>query len=185
MRTRPLFVAAVAAASLLAACGSDSSTSKPTDTTTAGATDTTAAAGGTDTTAAAPSGSVSNDPAVVAYCKQIQAYKDKANSFNDVFNADTPDPKATEAAFTTMQSMLEDLANGAPSDIKADVDTVNGATKQLIAIFAKYEWDVTKLAASATDAAQLQTLMSDSAVSAASANLDTWGQQQCGFAPGS
>lgn len=150
MRTRSMLAAAVAAASLLVACGSDSGSSGALD---------------TDT-----------------YCAKIKEYKAKASGFDSIFSSDTPDAKATETAFTTMQEMLQTLTDTAPAEIKTDVSTVNDATKELIAIFAKYEWDVAKLATATDDATKLQAIMSDTKVSEASDRLDTFSQDTCGIA---
>ena len=172
MRTRVIIAAAAASLVLLTACGSDSKSSTAS---------TTASTGGTDTTTA---GTGTVNPEFAAYCAQITDYKDNAKAFDSVFASDTPDPAKTEEAFTTMKDRLESLAANAPDDIKADVATVNEATGSVIEIFAKYEWDVIKLAASTEDATKFQTLLSDQKVNDASARLDTWGQENCGFAEG-
>ncbi len=182
MRTRALIAAAAASLVLLAACGSDS-TSKPADTTTAS---TTAGTGGSDTTTADTStaGTGSVNPEFADYCAQITDYKDNANAFDSVFSSNTPDPAKTEEAFTSMKEKLQALADNAPDAIKADVATVNEATAQIIAIFDKYEWDVIKLSNAGDDATKFQNLLNDQAVNDASTRLDTWGQENCGFAPG-
>ncbi len=175
MRTRALFAAAAAALTLLAACGSDSKSDGATGTT-AGS-DTT---GGSDTTTGA-TGSV--NPEFADYCAKITAYKDNADSFDSVFTSDTPDPAATEEAFTSMKTLLQDLADDAPADIAADVAAVNDATAQIIAIFDKYEWDVIALSNAGDDATKFQEVLNDTTVNDASTRLDTWGQENCGFAP--
>ena len=176
MRTRALFAAAAAALTLLAACGSDSKSDGATGTTAGSET----TVGGSDTTTGA-TGSV--NPEFADYCQKISDYKANANKFDEVFTSNTPDPAKTEEAFTSMKSLLQDLADNAPSDIAADVSTVNDATAKIIEIFDKYEWDVIKLSAAGDDATKFQEVLNDTAVNDASTRLDTWGQENCGFAP--
>ena len=176
MRTRALFAAAAAALTLLAACGSDSKSGAAG--TTAG-TETTGT-GGSDTTTGA-TGSV--NPEFADYCQKISDYKANANKFDEVFTSNTPDPAKTEEAFTSMKTLLQGLVDDAPADIAADVSTVNDATGQIIAIFDKYEWDVIKLSAAGDDATKFQEVLNDPKVNEASTRLDTWGQENCGFAP--
>jgi hypothetical protein len=185
MRTRALIAAAAASLVLLTACGSDSS-SKGSDTTaapdtTAASDTTTASTGGSDTTTA---GTGSVNPEFADYCAQITDYKDNANAFDSVFSSNTPDPAKTEEAFTSMKDKLQALTDNAPDAIKDDVGAVNEATGKIIEIFDKYEWDVIKLSAAGDDATKFQEILSDQTVNDASARLDTWGQENCGFAPG-
>lgn len=176
MRTRVLLAASAAALTLLAACGSDSKSDSAADTTAAA--ETTAA--GSDSTTA---GTGAVNPEFADYCAKITAYRDNADSFDDVFTSETPDPAKTEEAFTSMKTLLQDLTDNAPDDIAADVATVNDATGEIIAIFAKYEWDVIALSNAGDDATKFQEVLNDSAVNDASTRLDTWGQENCGFPP--
>ncbi len=178
MRTRALIAAAAAALTLLAACGSDSKSG--TAGTTASTETTGTGTGGSDTTTGA-TGSV--NPEFADYCQKINDYKANANKFDEVFTSNTPDPAKTEEAFTSMKTLLQGLVDDAPADIAADVSTVNDATGQIIEIFTKYEWDVIKLSNASDDAAKFQEVLNDTKVNDASTRLDTWGQQNCGFAP--
>jgi hypothetical protein len=189
MRTRVLIAAAAASLVLLTACGSDSKSSAAS--TTGGADTSAPSTGGTETTTAstgstgastATTGTV--NPEFADYCAQITDYKDNASAFDSVFSSNTPDPAKTEEAFTSMKDKLQSLADNAPDAIKADVGAVNEATGKVIDIFAKYEWDVIKLSGSGDDATKFQEILKDTAVNDASARLDTWGQENCGFAPG-
>lgn len=122
----------------------------------------------------AKSGSSTSD-----YCARIKAYKDKSNEFNSVFS-DTPDAAKVEEAYTTMQSMLHGLNNGAPAEIKADVAAMNTAIDKVVAIFAKYEWDVTALAA-APEFAELQTELDGTEMQASSDRLEAYSTSTCGI----
>jgi hypothetical protein len=185
MRTRVIIAAAAASLVLFTACGSDSKSS--TESTTGGTETTTASTGGTDTTAGSDTttaGTGTVNPEFADYCAQITDYKDNASAFDSVFSSNTPDPAKTEEAFTSMKAKLQSLADNAPDAIKPDVAAVNEATGKVIEIFAKYEWDVIKLSSAGDDATKFQEILNDQTVNDASARLDTWGQENCGFAPG-
>lgn len=185
MRTRTLFAAVgLTALTLLAACGDDSSSdSAGADTTaaavetTAGSADTTADTEGTDTTAASNGGSGD----FTEYCGLIQQYMDESDSMDSVFNAEQPDPAQMEDAFTTMKAQLQDLADQAPDEIADDVNTVNDATAEMIALFDAVDYDVTKLATDAEAIAKFQELTANTEFNDAASRLDEWGVEQCGF----
>ncbi|MDO9173329.1 MAG: hypothetical protein Q7V62_00905, partial [Actinomycetota bacterium] len=80
------------------------------------------------------------------YCARIAAYRAEADGLDAVFESDSPDAAAMEDAFTTMQTMVNDLKDGAPSEIAADVSTMAGAIDSVVTIFDQYDWDFTKLA---------------------------------------
>ena len=145
-----LIVGAVAAATILGACGGDSD-------------------GG---------GAVSETD----FCGMIEDYKDKADSFDAAFTQD--DPKAVEEAFTTMQGVLHDLESAAPSDVKADLDTMVTAVDRMIAIFDKYEWDFTQLAM-APEFGELSADLNSEEMASASDNLDAYSMDTCGIEMGS
>ena len=76
------------------------------------------------------SGSSSGD-----YCAKIQAYKDKSDELDAVFT-DAPDSAAVENAFTTMQTMINDLKSDAPSEIKDDVISTSHMPKKSLVVSA-------------------------------------------------
>ena len=115
-----------------------------------------------------------------AYCTMIKAYKTKSDEMGSFM--DSGDAKSLKTAFTTMQSMIHDLDKKAPSKLAADVHTMTGAVDKIVAIFAKYDWDVQKLAA-APDAAELSTTMNTPEVSSASERLDAYSTDVCKIAP--
>jgi|GEM_PF-3017499 len=175
MRTRTLFAAAsLAALTLLAACGDDSSSDSAGADTTAAAVETTA--GDTDSTEAA--GGTGN---FTEYCGLIQKYMDESDSMDEVFNAEQPDPAKMEEAFTTMQAQLQDLADQAPEEIADDVNKVNDATGEMIALFDSFDYDVTKLATDPEAIAKFQELTANTDFNDAASRLDAWGVEQCGF----
>jgi hypothetical protein len=114
-----------------------------------------------------------------AYCARIKAYKDKSNEFNSVFSA-TPDAAKVEEAYTTMQSMLHDLNNGAPAEIKADVAAMNTAIDKVVVILSKYEWDISAVAV-APEFAELQTELDGTEMQASSDRLETYSTTTCGI----
>lgn len=118
------------------------------------------------------------------YCARIAAYRAEADGLDAVFASDTPDPAATEDAFTSMQTMVNDLQDGAPSEIADDVDTMAGAIDNVVTIFSKYDWDFTKLAA-APEFVQLQEDLSGPEMEAASTRLTEYSQSTCGIGSGS
>jgi ABC-type oligopeptide transport system substrate-binding subunit len=119
------------------------------------------------------------------YCQMIKDYKAEASKFDSVFSSNNPDPAKTKVAFDTMSGMLKDLSAKAPAEIKAETVKVVDATDKIIALLAKNGYDMTKVSANAADVKELQTVMSDTSVSAASAKLDTYGKDKCGIVPDS
>lgn len=169
MRTRTLIAAVgITALTLLAACGDDSSTDSAGGDTTVAAVETTAGVSG-------GSGDFTE------YCGLIQKYMDESDSMDAVFNAEQPDPAEMENAFNTMKAQLQDLADQAPDEIADDVNTVNGATGEMIALFESVDYDVTKLATDAAAVAKFQELTANTEFNDAASRLDAWGVEQCGF----
>ncbi len=137
MRIRPLFVAAVAMASLLAACGNDTSTSKPADTSAAGgSTGDTGSTGSTTENTAAGAGSefctmnaeLANAPSPFANQSAVAA--DFEKFFNEVIK---PGVAKLQAA--------------APAEIKADIDTLAEGYTALADRFAALGYDPAKASA--------------------------------------
>lgn len=119
------------------------------------------------------------------YCDRIQAYKDKGDELDVIFAGDqVPSSDDVEKAFTTMQGMVHDLQKGAPSEIKADVDTMAGAIDGVVTLFAKYDWDLMALSAS-EDMATLQTELQGADMQAANDRLDEYTSKTCGIEPSS
>ena len=156
----------VAATTVLAACGNDKKSGAQSGTTspagTAAAATTEPASGGD-------------------YCARIQAYKDTSDSFDSVFASDeVPQPAAVEEAFTTMQAMVHDLQNGAPAEIKADVDTMATSIDEVVALFSQYNWDLMALSTS-PDMAALQEKLDGAEMQAVSDRLDAYSEGTCGI----
>ncbi len=135
MRTRSLLVAAVAAASLLAACGNDSTASSATDPTT------TVATGAGDTSATA-STTVNTAPGAGSeFCKLN----------DDLANAASPFSSASSTAadfekfFTeVVKPGVAKLQDAAPDEIKADMDTLAEGYNALADRFEALGYDPTK-----------------------------------------
>lgn len=134
-----------------------------------------AACGGDDSS---NGGAVSDEE----FCTMIQNYKDKADSFDSAFNSD--DPKDIETAFTTMQGILHDLDDAAPSGVKEDLGTMVGVIDRMIEIFDQYDWDFTKLAM-APEFEELSTQLDGDEMNAASDRLDQYSEEVCGIESGS
>ena len=137
MRTRPLFVAAVAMASLLAACGNDSSTSKPADTSAAGGSTgstTENSAPGTGSAFCTLNSELANAPSPFANQSSVAA--DFEKFFNEVIK---PGVAKLQAA--------------APAEIKADMDTLAEGYTALADRFAALGFDPAK---ASTDTALIQ-----------------------------
>ena len=115
-----------------------------------------------------------------AYCAKIAAYKAKSDELSSVFTA-APDSAKVKDAFTTMQSMINDLRSDAPAEIKTDVTTMSDAIDSVVKIFSQYDWDFVKLA-SAPEFATLQKDLQGADMSAASARLETFSSDTCGIA---
>lgn len=125
--------------------------------------------------------SSSGGNSTAAYCDRIQAYKDKGDELDVIFaGTEVPKSEDVEKAFTTMQGMVHDLQKGAPSEIKADVDTMAGAIDGVVTLFAKYDWDLMALSAS-EDMATLQTKLQGADMQAANDRLDEYTSKTCGI----
>ncbi|MDP2289684.1 MAG: hypothetical protein Q8M22_00755 [Actinomycetota bacterium] len=114
------------------------------------------------------------------YCARIAAYRAEADGLDAVFESDSPDAAAMEDAFTTMQTMVNDLKDGAPSEIADDVSTMAGAIDSVVAIFDQYDWDFMQLAA-APEFAQLQEDLAGPEMQAASDRLTEYSETTCGI----
>jgi len=164
-RLTTLVLGAVAAATILGACGGDGGALND-------------IVGGDSTAPAEVPTAVSE----TEFCGMIQDYKDKADSFDSAFTQD--DPKAIEEAFTTMQDVLHDLESAAPSDVKDDLETMVTIIDRMIAIFDKYEWDFTQLAM-APEFEELSADLDSEEMNGASDRLDSYSKDTCGIDTGS
>jgi len=141
MRIRPLFVAAVAMASLLAACGNDTSTSKPADTSAAG--DST----GSTTGDTGSTGSTTENTAPGAGSEFCTLNTELANA---------PSPFANQSAVAAdfekffnevIKPGVAKLQSAAPAEIKADMDTLAEGYTALADRFAALGYDPAKASA--------------------------------------
>jgi len=122
----------------------------------------------------------SSADSTATYCAKIAAYKAKSDELDSVFTG-TPDSAKVEDAFTTMQSMVNDLKSDAPAEIKNDVATMSGAIDSVVKIFSQYDWDFVKLA-SAPEFATLQEELAGEDMTAASGRLEAFSTDTCGIA---
>lgn len=185
MRTRAFTLAALAALSLLAACGSDSKGAADTTTasTAAESPDTTAA----DTTPETTTGDTtagSVNPEFADYCAQIVSYQEETDAMDSIFGGtDLPSTEDMKAAFEQVKGMLQSLEDNAPDEIKADVATVNAATGDMLSFFEANDYDITKIATDTSLAAQFQEIVDNADASDAGERLDQWGLENCGIDP--
>ncbi len=90
------------------------------------------------------------------------------------------DPASLEADYEKAKSALDDLADTAPDEIKADVQTLSTALSTLIEVFASVDYDVTKLAQDPEAAAKLQEFDTQE-LTDASARVEAYLTQVCGI----
>ena len=93
-----------------------------------------------------------------------------------------------KATFDKIDEIISNVQAKAPAEIKDDVATVAKNFQDVRAIFAQYDFDISKLTSAATaDPAlteKLQSLNSDE-FSAASQRVNTYLQEKCGIQGGS
>jgi hypothetical protein len=169
----------------LAACGgSDSKTTSVAD----GSTKTTLASG----SAAATAGGSTSDAATTTiafkgsgsgslcdYGKDIES----SSALTDAFGGKT-DAKSLKDGFSKTLDVINTAVGKAPSEIKADLQTLQAGFKQIAAFYATYDYDVTKLTAAMQKdpslVSKIDALNSD-AYSAASDRVDAYFAQVCGI----
>ncbi|MFZ4720604.1 MAG: hypothetical protein ACOYMR_14340 [Ilumatobacteraceae bacterium] len=165
MRTRNLTIAAVAALSLLAACGSDSKGAADTTATTGGSTPTSDSTATSDTSVKA-----SGEHADEEFCQ----FQETLNNVASPLDSSTATPDEIKSFFTdTVQPAIAKLTETAPDAMAADAATMADAYTKLSALFEKNEWDLTTAIADP----DLATLAGDQNFSTAASNIDTY----CGF----
>lgn len=138
------------------------------------------ACGGGKSSSGSATTEASGGTSEAAYCAQVKEYKATADSFDAVMQSDNA--ADIRKGFEAMQDLVHKLDQNPPSSIAADVHSVRTLTDEIIAVFDKYDYDFTKLAA-APEFAELSKKMDGGELSAASDRLDKWGQDVCGIAP--
>lgn len=151
MRVRTMVGAAVLAAVFAAGCGDD---------------------GGS---AESSSGGASGGGSATSWC----ADGEKLGESFDAIDFDPSTPAAdVKAVLTTASTNLKKLADGAPKDIKADVQIVADAISEMSKALAKYDYDFIKIA---TDPKAVESLgaFGDERLQAASDRVDAWMEKNC------
>jgi hypothetical protein len=167
-----MLVGTLAVLSPLAACGgSKSSTAEST---------TKAAATGDSTAAAPETTATSSDGNGDTYCSKVAQYKTKADSMSAAMTSNNP--ADLKNAFETIQVMIHDLDTDPPADIAADVHTMRQVSDEIVAVFRKYDYDVTKLAG-APEYVKLAETMDSNAINEANEKLDNYSTSVCGLPP--
>ena len=110
------------------------------------------------------------------YCGLITSYKAKANELDSVMSG--TEAAAIKAAFTTMQGEVHALDANPPASIAKDVHLMTDTVDRMIAIFVKYDYDFTKLAA-APEATELNTLIDSPDYKSAQSNLKAYSKDVC------
>jgi hypothetical protein len=188
MKLAPLAAGVALAALLAAGCGGDNKNAVTTSAASAGAATTaggssattrassatSSGSGGGSTTAPSFSGSGDNE-----FCRKARAFQ--GSDLADALSGEG-DLKGT---MQTAKSAIEDLKASAPAEIKGDVSTLADAIDKLDAIYAKYDYDQTKLLAAAQkDPSVVQDVteaVSDPKFEAAATRLAAYGSQVCGI----
>jgi hypothetical protein len=147
-----LAVSVVAVALVLTACSSGKKTGSA-------APATTAVAGPTPTTRG------TNDP----FCNSLNAYNDKYSKVN----SGLAQPDQLRAAMQDASTAIGDADRTAPSEIKADVDTLNQAFQQLLGILQATNYDLSKVTL-----AQLQQFQTPQFTQAGQ-NVNTYIRDHC------
>ena len=143
-----------------------------------GSSDNGSSSGGTSASAGTSGGGGSGgDSDLCTYAKQLE-------------ETTNPDSFSTmdKATFDKIDEIISNVQAKAPAEIKDDVATVAKNFQDVRAIFAQYDFDISKLTSAATaDPAlteKLQALNSDE-FSAASQRVNTYLQEKCGIQGGS
>ena len=189
MRAQRMAAAAAMAALALAACGSGGKNVLTGSAGTAAKTAATAAASSaatnsSTTTASGASTTVpkfsrSGSGDLCSYAKQVSASdlgRELAGSSN------------LKDTFTKLDEVYKQVQDKAPSEIKADVNTVIAGVKKIEALYAKYDWDAAKFAAGAAqDPAQftdMEKTLSDPQFTAAAERVGAYFSKVCGIDTG-
>jgi hypothetical protein len=174
---RILFIVATLTCLLLAACGDSKSTttaSGSNDNSSSGATTASGDSSGDGTTVTFKG---SGSGGFCDYAKDIESSK----ALEDAFGANQ-DPKAIKSGFSKALDIMNTAAGKAPSEIKADMQTVQNGFKKINDLYAKYDYDISKLTAAMakdpTIASQADSLTSGD-FAAASDRVDQYLQQVC------
>jgi len=123
------------------------------------------------------SGSSSSGGDLCSYAREMEA-----TVSDDAFS--TPD----KATFDKIEEIVGNVQDKAPSEIKADVATVAQGFADVKAIFAKYDFDLTKLSAAAAADPELTQQLEDvgnEEFTAASDRVSAFLDEECGITSGS
>ena len=123
------------------------------------------------------SGSSSSSGDLCSYAKEMEA-----SLSDDAFA--TPD----KATFDKIEDIVGNVQDKAPAEIKADVATVAKGFADVKAIFAKYDFDLTKLTAAAAADPELTQQLQDFGnedFTAASDRVSAYLDKECGIKAGS
>jgi hypothetical protein len=158
---RKLLVLLSLAALFFAGCGGGDDDTSSTDASAGASSDaTTTSAADTDF-----SGKGSGD-----FCDLARQYE---KDFKDTGDANTKEEIKKE--YTDLASAIDKLVSKAPSEIKPDAQTVNEKFKKVTALFAKYDYDFSKIPES--EAANMS--LDDPAFTASSNRIESYFEKVC------
>ena len=111
--------------------------------------------------------------------------KDAKNEVEDLNLGENSSPSDLKKSFQTGRDAIAGAVSRAPSEIKADVQTLSDYFGKLDDILSKYDYDYTKLAAEAQKDPQVlqqfTAIESSSDIEAATTRLDAYTSQVCGI----
>ena len=118
------------------------------------------------------------------FCALIKEYTDDPALDSLFGSAAGSDPAKSKADFAKLLSLMGNLKDKAPDEIKADVTLMTDAFGKIGAAFEKYGWDVAKVGQAAATDPELQALFTqDTAdMGAAGTRLDAYGTNVCHLA---
>lgn len=111
------------------------------------------------------------------FCGLLLAFRQSNDTLST--DIDSNDPATTRIALQRLSSQSKSLSERAPSDIATEVATVSTFVDELNGLFAKYEYDLTKLSADPAAIEQYTTLNDDDVQNAID-QLRAYGDQDCG-----
>ncbi|HEV8295809.1 MAG TPA: hypothetical protein VGQ20_00885 [Acidimicrobiales bacterium] len=173
---------ALLCALVLSACGGGDDSDTATD---AGSTATTTASGagstgsGSGATTTSPDFKGSGSGNLCDYAKDIESNK----SFEEAFSG-SADAKSLKDGFNKLLELINTAVSKAPSEIKADLQTLQKGFKAIADFYASYDYDVAKLTAAAqkdpTIMSKLTTLNSAD-FTAATDRVTAYFEKVCGI----
>jgi hypothetical protein len=135
----------------------DTSTSDTGKTSDTGASD----PGETPTTASTPSGSTSD------WCKQARQYDEESKAEDE--SIDFNDSDAMISAFEEVSDELDDIAKGAPKEIRSDLQLLADTNREMAAAMRSGGWE------------ELNAMEGDDALAAAGERIDIYLRDVCGI----